>query len=243
MTPEQINRAFMWPQAGGLPTPQRGSALYKDDPLLRGLEELITNRRAWAPISGSTKRTETTAKLNLWIQQQLTQKETIAQRQRIRFDASLDIESFPRVPEKPDTRVISTSKNIAYLIDSSADFLNIIESSFGIARRRNAECLLSPELGVFVYVSNSIESGGRAFKGDPFTGQVAAYSRIFAFDLFGNRVLNFVPYYPHQLYSQFISRSAATLQNKGVRMLRTQANLIVTSGGILFNPALWEVML
>ena len=232
----------MWPQARALSTPQRGSSLYKADSFLGGVEELITDGRAWAPISGSTKRTETTAKLNLWIRQQLTKKEMIADRLGIRFDAALNIESFPQVPDRPDTRVISTSRNIAYLIDSSADFLNVVESSFGVERRRNAERLLSPALGVFVYVSNSIESGGRAFKGDPFTGQVAAYSRIFAFDLFGARVLNFVAYYPHQLYSQFISRSAATLQNKGVRMLRTQASLIVTSGGVLFNPAPWEVM-
>ena len=101
---------------------------------------------------------------------------------------------------------------------------------------------VNKKLGVVLYVCNSVESGGRGFSGDPFTGQAAAYSRIFAYDLYGQRVLNFVTYYPHQLYSQLFTRNGELPQNKGVRMLRSQATLIVTCGGHLVDPQRWRII-
>lgn len=242
MKPDDINKAFIWPKAESLKQQQYGSSLYKADPLLAQLEKLITQRKAWAPITGSTKRTEPANKLKDWFSKQHTQKRQVDLSLRTSLKVFLRLKDFPVVPEHPEKRIISTSKNIAYLIDNSSDFLSSLTSAFGAITKRKAESLLKTNLGVFVYISNSVESGGRAFSGDPFTGQAAAYSRIFAHDLFGNRVLNYVSYYPHQLYSQFYSRNGTIPENKGVRLLRSQATLIIACGGILISPADWRIL-
>lgn len=242
MKQEDINTAFLWPKAVDLTIQQYGSPLYKADSLLEQLEQLISQKKAWAPITGSTKRTEPSDKLADWLSRQHSQKRQVDQSLGMSFEVSLRLTDFPEIPQQPGKRIISTSKNIAYLIDESSDFLLSIKKAFGSATQRKAAEILSDSLGVFVYISNSIESGGRAFSGDPFTGQAAAYSRIFAHDLFGNRVLNYVAYYPHQLYTQFYTRTGDIPQNKGVRLLRSQATLIITCCGILIKPDEWRIM-
>lgn len=242
MTPEQINEALLWAKASDIKPQQRGKNLYKDDALLRRLENLITLCKAWAPIEGSTKRTEHVNKLTAWISAQIAKKLRLKQLAAIEFEASLNLDEFPEVNGKPESRVISTSRNIVYLVDRCTDFLEAFEESFGCSQRKKAEGLLQIDLGVLLYVTNSIESGGRAFSGDPFTGQVAAYSRIFTYDLFARRTLNFILYYPHQLYSQFFNGNMAIPINKGVRMLREQATLIISCNGVLINPASWTIV-
>ena len=242
MRPEQINTAFLWPKTSELGARQEGKPLFKEDPLLKGLEDLISHKKAWAPILGSTKRTEPSDKLTNWIDAQREKKKLFDRAANISFSADIDLHDFPQIPERTGNRVISTSRNIAYLVDYCSDFLDVLEKSFGIDCRRKAASVLSNELGVFVYVSNSVESGGRAFSGDPFTGQAAAYSRIFAHDMLGERVLSFVAYFPHQLYSQFFTQTGGIPKNKGVKMHTSQSTLIITCGGILIEPRGWKVI-
>jgi hypothetical protein len=236
-----VNRTFLWPKTKDLGIIQAGTSLYKQDKFIAELEKLISKQKAWAPVAGSTKRTEPISKLERWIRDQESRKRIVDSQLGFSFNISLNIQSFPTIQGKPSKRTITTSRNIAYLLDASDDFLYILGLAFGEKTRFDAESCLEKELGVFVYITNSIESGGRAFKGDPFTGQAAAYSRIFAHDLLGNRVLNFVAYYPHQLYSQFYEQNGKIPNNKGVKMLRSQATLIITSGGILIEPTNWRI--
>jgi hypothetical protein len=242
MRPEQINAGFLWPKASELGVQQQGKPLFKEDRLLSGLEDLISQKKAWAPISGSTKRTEPSDKLKNWINAQGRQKTLLNRKTNISFNIDLDLNDFPLIPDRPGNRVISTSRNIAYLVDKCSDLLSVLEKSFGTNCRHKAATVLFTELGVFVYVSNSVESGGRAFSGDPFTGQAAAYSRIFAHDMFGKRVLNFVAYFPHQLYSQFFTQTGDVPKNKGVKMHSSQSTLIITCGGILIEPGQWKII-
>jgi hypothetical protein len=91
-------------------------------------------------------------------------------------------------------------------------------------------------------VTNSVESGGRAFSGDPFTGQVTAYIKIFATDVYNRKTHNSVLYYPHQLYSQIFEADGRTRDNKGIKMLHQLADALVFAGGVIVNPKDWSVL-
>lgn len=241
---EHINKSFLWTKARDLPNAQSGSQLYKHDALLICLEQLITDKRAWGPIEGTTKRTESEVKLRSWLHDQNTKCQSLQQLADFRhnYGVELDLSDFPENTRTANTRVVTTSPNIAYLLDDTNDFIQALNQAFGAKSGQVSATVLNEKIGTFVYVTNSVESGGRAFSGDPFTGQVAAYSRIFAHDLLGNRVLNFVAYYPHQLYSQFYTARGVIPNNKGVKMLRSQATLIVSCGGILLEPREWKII-
>jgi hypothetical protein len=241
---EHINKAFLWPKARDFKNGQTASHLYKHDALLVSLEQLVTDKRAWGPIKGTTKRTESEQKLRDWLQRQNLKCLSLQQLPDFHHDygVELSLSDFPENTRTANTRVVTTSPNIAYLLDDTGDFTQSLSQAFGAKSGQISARVLSEEIGTFVYVTNSVESGGRAFSGDPFTGQVAAYSRIFAHDLLGNRVLNFVAYYPHQLYSQFYTARGLIPNNKGVKMLRSQATLIVSCGGILLEPREWKII-
>lgn len=241
---EHINQEFIWTKAHDLQNRQSGSQLYKYDALLIRLEQLITDKRAWGPIEGTTKRTEKEQKLRTWLDDQNSKCRSL---QRLadfdhNYGVELKLSDFPENTRTANTRVVTTSPNIAYLLDDTNDFIQALSQAFGAKSGQISATVLNEKIGTFVYVTNSVESGGRAFSGDPFTGQVAAYSRIFAHDLLGNRVLNFVAYYPHQLYSQFYTARGVIPNNKGVKMLRSQATLIVSCGGILLEPREWKII-
>jgi hypothetical protein len=239
MNQEEINAAFIWPNADQIT--QEGSALYKHDPLLILFENLITQGKAWAPISGSTKRTEPNEKLIVWLSEQNSKKNSVLRGLGVKYQENIELNNFPFDEEKPAKRVITTSKNIAYIIDKADYFLECLRMAFGEKSYQSAKAIVSVNIGVFVYLTNSVESGGRAFSGDPFTGQAAAYSRIFAHDLLGKQVLNYVAYYPHQLFTQFFKRNGHMPENKGVKMLRSQADLIISYKGVIIEPKQWEV--
>lgn len=241
MKPDEINTAFLWPKATALPVQRYAQPLYKGDSFLASIENLISLRRAWAPIGGSTRRVESSDKLSVWIAAQLNHKHRVDARLGLSIPVTMRVEDFPQDATRVANRTISTARNIAYLIDSSSDFMAVYAGAFQMSANRVAN-ILDNSLGVFLYVCNSIESGGRAFSGDPFTGQAAAYSRIFAHDLFGQRVLNFVAYYPHQLYSQCFTQAGTIPRNKGVKMLSSQATLLITCGGVIIEPRQWSVV-
>jgi len=243
MDPKSINEAFLWPNATNLPSNAYSeSELYKFDPLLSGVEDLVSQRRAWPPITGTTRRTEKTKKLEKWIEKQESHKDEVDSSLGTSGLASLKVDDFPVDSSSPKKRTVTIARNIAYLIDDCRPFLSCIENAFGSKAKTSAESVLDTDIGVFLYVTNSVTNNGRAFKGDPFTGQGAAYSRIFTVDLLNNKVRNFVCYYPHQLYSQFYYKSGAIPRAKGVLMLRSQAELLMTSGGVMINPKPWKII-
>lgn len=239
MKSEEVLAAFSWPTATEIGH-GRAQGLHKHDALLARVEQLVEGGEAWAPINGSTKRCETELKLTQWIGAQNARKLQFDGREGRVRPASLELSQFPE--SEPGKRVITTARNIAYLIDSSSAFLGAVRGAFGDVAFEAAAQQLDPDIGVFLYVTNSIESGGRAFSGDPFTGQAAAYSWIFARDFVGNSARNFVGYYPHQLYSQFFTAAGGKPSNKGVNMLSANAKLIITCSGVMLEPISWKLV-
>jgi hypothetical protein len=240
MTKENILSEFVWPLAKNLTLPLQGQQLYKSDSLLHCIESLVDRRRAWAPIVGGTKRTEPESKLRTWLTEQTRNMHLVERSNRWNRNVSIEMDEFPEV--STNKRIIGTAKSILYLIDSTIDLLGCIRSSFGEQAKAKANEILDVSLPALLFISNSVESGGRAFGGDPFTGQVAAFSRIFCADLLGNKERNFVAYYPHQLYTQFFNANGRKVDNKGANVLQNLADLIITAKGILIKPSEWRVL-
>ncbi len=84
------------------------------------------------------------------------------------------------------------------------------------------------ERQVMVYVSNSAKLG-RIF-GDPFTGQVAAYSTVFG--ELGKRVV--LAWFPYQAHAQAITERRPP---KGLLLMREVVDWMLFSGGVLVQPA------
>ncbi len=243
MKSDDINQAFLWKKASDLEVVNLGQLLFKNDSLLHYLENLKNQKRVWTPIRGSTKRTEPTEKLEKWISEQIKHKDQVEKALGISINVNLSLEEFPIDENNTENRIISTSHNIVYLVDSCDDILQAIGQAYGNLTAEKASSLLKNDLGVLAYVTNSVTSTGRAFSGDPFTGQVAAFTRIFAYDLYRRFVRNFICYYPHQLYTQLFTKDGRIPDNKGVKMLRSQANAIITTGGVLINPNKWSILI
>ena len=92
------------------------------------------------------------------------------------------------------------------------------------------------DMPVFVYVSNSIKPG-RLF-GDPFTGQLAAYST--AFGKFDTTPRMVVAYFPHQVHVQAIQNGKAS-DNKGMTLMTELTDYILFYGGVAVKLSSKEV--
>lgn len=82
-----------------------------------------------------------------------------------------------------------------------------------------------------VYISNSIRPG-RIF-GDPFTGQISAYTSIFGYNNQKKRLI--ISYFPHQSFSQFLDTNNKNINNKGFTIMRELVDLIILAGGVLLR--------
>lgn len=104
-------------------------------------------------------------------------------------------------------------------------------------RLQNHLSKLEHDLPVFVYVSNSLKPG-RLF-GDPFTGQLSAYSTALGkFDSPGRMV---VAYFPHQVHTQAITAKGAAI-NKGMTLMTELTDFIIFHSRIVVNLRTQEVM-
>jgi hypothetical protein len=82
-----------------------------------------------------------------------------------------------------------------------------------------------------VYLSNSLKPG-RIF-GDPFTGQISAYST--AFGKFDHDPRLIVAYFPHQSFSQFMDTNKKLISNKGFVLMRELVDFVVLGGGVVIK--------
>jgi len=243
ITEQVVCDAFRWPLAKELSGKFFKGTLYRQDRLVERLEKLISEGRAWTPISGTTKRTLATTNINSEIDAQNAHLRRLLSSGNLTGVEPLDVDEFPLDPKGDgDSRIIATSSTILYLVDETTDFVKCFREAFPHQTADLVSRMLDKDIGTFAYISNSIDAGGRAFKGDPFTGQAAAYSRIFGWDMIGKRERNFVAYYPNQLISQFLSTSGSAPHAKGVKMLQREASVIIAHNGVCLHPEHWKVI-
>jgi hypothetical protein len=234
----KISNLLVWPTISGVPKNVQagwtGKELLKYDPLCYLMEKDISNGKAYylSDNAGSGKPPSTT-QLTTWIfQQSQLFKKTKGLNPPVAFKMKLS--DFPDTGTGTGRRHLTTAKNIVYLYDSWNTYVDTVIKAY--PRLANHLKKKAKDMPVFVYVSNSIKPG-RLF-GDPFTGQLAAYSTAFGkFDATPRMV---VAYFPHQVHVQAIQNGKAS-DNKGMTLMTELTDYILFYGGVAVKLSSKEV--
>ena len=230
---------LVWPTTTELTVAQKqeqaSRPLKKHDPLAIGLERNIDSGVAYGVIKGSGSKPQKSESLSQWIDMQNAKHRVWqASTNTPHSDFSLSLADFPL--SRGGSRHVITAQRILYLFDSAQDIQDSLESAYPRLIGKN---LFEPEelnTPALIYISNSVKPG-RIF-GDPYTGQIAAYSVSFG-ALTGSRKV--VAYFPHQSVAQ----AAAYLEipnNKGLRMMSELTDLLVFGGGIVIRTKSLELI-
>ena len=234
-----IQGLLVWPLIKDVPAEIRaewkGKDLIKQDPLCKKFEEDIDRGRAYyLSDNAGSGRPPSTAQITGWIEQQ---KALFAKAKGLNPPAefTMDINDFPLTGKGEDRRHVTTAKNIVYLYDSWNQLYDSIVSAY--PRLKGHLNKLQNDLPVFVYVSNSLKPG-RLF-GDPFTGQLSAYST--AFGKFDESRRMVIAYFPHQVHTQAITSHGAAV-NKGMTLMTELTDYIIFNSGVAVKLSTKEVM-
>ncbi len=231
-------KVLVWPLTKDVPRDvllhQVGKSLIKHDDLAELLENDITNNKCYilSNNAGSGKPT-TRDKIEGWIDEQ---RELFGHSGRLTPPAifTMSIDDFPET-ENGNIHV-TTSKNIVYLYDRWADLKHAIETAY--PRLRGKLNSIPDDKPAFMYVSNSLKPG-RLF-GDPFTGQLSAYSTCFGrFDVQDRAV---VAYFPHQVHTQAFGRNGRMTINKGTTLYKELTDYIIFNAGVAVSLRNGEVL-
>lgn len=222
---EKIKDFLHWPMLKELPkdiqNKQEGKGLIKYDKLMELLETDVSNKKAYtlSNNAGSGKPCST-EKIESYIKAQ--KNKFNAKNLTPQANFSMQIEDFPKTSE--GNHHITTAKNIVYLYDKWEDLKISIEKAY--PRLKN-KFNFDNNMPVFIYVSNSLKLG-RIF-GDPYTGQLAAFST--AFGHFDTKKRLVIAYFPHQVHSQIEPNK----KNKGLVLMKELTDLIIFHGGVAVN--------
>ena len=232
------NEILVWPLTTGVPDhvlyEQRGKELIKYDALADLLEKDITRNKCYilSNNAGSGKPT-TRDKIAGWISEQ---KALFAKAGELTPQASFTM-SIDDFPETANGNIhVTTSKNIVYLYDKWADLRQAIEKAYPRLRGKLTD--IPDDKPVFMYVSNSLKPG-RLF-GDPFTGQLSAYSTCFG--KFDTRDRAVIVYFPHQVHTQAFSRNGRLVQNKGITLYKELTDYLLFNAGVAVSLKRGEVL-
>lgn len=227
-----------WPLASGLTSEQKiqqiSRPLTKFDPLAELLEHDLGQGLSYGVIKGSGSKPQKRDSLLTWISAQNSKHRKWLDESGLRkSDFSLDIKDFP---ESTTGHHVITAKRILYLYDKTSDFQSALTQAF--PRLLDKKMFDESELPApaLVYVSNSVKPG-RIF-GDPYTGQLSAYSVSFG-ALSGTRKV--VVYFPHQSIAQAASFLAIP-NNKGLRMFAELTDLLIFGGGLAIKTKTLEII-
>jgi hypothetical protein len=123
-----------------------------------------------------------------------------------------------------------------YLYDKTSAVVTAIENAF--PRLKEAELFSKEDLDLpsLVYISNSMKPG-RIF-GDPYTGQLSAYSVSFG-ALSGSRKV--IAYFPHQSVAQ-AAEYLVNPNNKGLRIMAQLTDVLLFGGGLAIKTKTLEIL-
>lgn len=236
---KRISGLLEWPIISGVPMNVRDKWVKKDllkyDPLCARMEQDIEDGKAYylSDNAGSGKP-PATAEVKDWIKQQ---KQLFNKTENLTPPAvfSMKIDDFPDTGTGKDRRHLTTAKNIVYLYDSWNAYVDTVTKAYPRLKAHLKK--KDKDMPVFVYVSNSI-APGRLF-GDPFTGQLAAYST--AFGKFDPSPRMVVAYFPHQVHTQALQNGIAR-DNKGMTLMTELTDYIIFHAGVAVNLSKKEVL-
>ena len=226
---DALSGFLVWPCISRVPAEirkaWRGKSLLKHDPLCERLEKDIDLGRAYyLSDNAGSGRPPSSAQLKDWI---AAQRALFAREKRLNPSAvfSMKLADFPDTGHGGDRRHVTTAKNVVYLYDSWNAFVETLWAAYP-----RLKCHVLKQMAdqpVFVYVSNSIRPG-RLF-GDPFTGQLAAYS--VAFGKLDPAPRKVVAYFPHQVHTQALLDGRMP-SNKGITLMTELTDLVIFHAGV-----------
>lgn len=220
-----IDKLLLWPKLTGLPTEvqqkQRKKALLKFDPLALLLEQDVEDKKAYclSDNAGSGKP-PSRQDVTKWVDEQ----KMLFNIAYVPLDppASFTMHESDFPSTKNGNCHITTSKNIVYLYDRWADLKQSIVKAYPRLDGKLND--YDDNMPVFVYLSNSLKPG-RIF-GDPFTGQLSAFST--AFGKFDNVKRLVIAYFPHQSYTQAVNAA----RNKGLTLMTSLTDMLLFHAGV-----------
>lgn len=235
---ELRHKILVWPLTSEIPNTilqgQNEKELIKHDDLAELLEKDITSNKCYilSNNAGSGKPT-TESKIAGWINEQEKLFNT-RNKMGVSTSFNMHINDFPKTVN--GNIHITTSKNIVYLYDKWSDLKLAIEKAY--PRLIGQLNLIDDNTPVFLYISNSLKPG-RLF-GDPYTGQLSAYSTCFGkFDLHKRAV---IVYAPHQVYTQMFDDDGDMVKNKGTTLYSELVDYIIFNSGVAVSLKNNEVL-
>ena len=232
------DQILVWPLTTEVPIEilnhQQGKELIKYDMLASLLEKDVSLNNCYvlSNNAGSGKPT-TKEKISGWIDDQ---KRLFKKGNELSPPASfiMDIKDFP-VTENGNVHV-TTSKNIVYLYDKWIDLRNAIEKAY--PRLKGKLKNIPNDKPVFLYIINSLKPG-RLF-GDPYTGQLTAYSVCFG--KFDKKDRAVVAYFPHQVYTQVFDKNGNIINNKGITLYTELTDYLIFNAGVAVSLKNKEIL-
>lgn len=233
-----LDNFLEWPLIKDLPEEirmkQEGKELIKHDDLAEILESHLTEGKAYvfSTNAGSGKPTRPN-KIKEWVASQKLLFERGAPLDPPAY-FTMSEDDFPLTQN--GNKHMTTAKNIVYLYDRFFDLRTAIETSFPRLINKFSSDL--DDRPVFLYLSNSLRPG-RIF-GDPYTGQLAAFSTIFGkFDSLKRLV---IVYFPHQTYTQAINTEGIVTVNKGTTLMKELTDYIIFNSGVVVSLENGEIL-
>lgn len=219
---------FNWKETSTLPEEVYNNitpcGFIKKDIFVLELERLVKEKKGYNLSNNAGSKPQNKPNVQAWISQQ---KKLFSANQAKNVKFTLSVSNFPT--SVSGRYHVTTAKNVIYLFDSGADVVASLKKTFPRLSKAN----LVLDQPVFVYISNSLKPG-RIF-GDPFTGQLSAFSNIFTKDVIGQKTRISVAYYPHQVHTQLFDNSMEFRKNKGITMMRELLDYAVFHGGVVVN--------
>lgn len=214
-----------WFKDGG--TKVASSNLIKYDKLAEELEKSIDLGKSYVISSNAGSRPQKKLEVIGWIEKQNKSFNEAIKKFKLNAVLDMKVEHFPS--SEAGNLHLTTAKNILYLFDRFEDVKNIIYKTYPRTKSNLDE--FDSNQKVMVYISNSLKPG-RIF-GDPFTGQISAYSTAFGkFDLTPRLI---VAYFPHQSFSQFMDTTKKLISNKGFVLMRELVDFVILGGGVIIK--------
>lgn len=232
----KLNGFLVWPKTDGLPKDIYNEispdGVINSDPLIDRMEGLVSNKQAYNIIKGAGSKPQKISSINNWIEEQKKNwdNSSISKKKKLNYD-NLRFETTEN-----GNYHLTTAKNVFYLVDSSSSMETLLKDSFSY----NDEINFGEDQPVFFYISNSMLKG-RIF-GDPFTGQLSAYSNIFTKNNLNQRTRLSITYYPYQVHTQMFKSDGVFNKNKGIDICRELVDYAIFHEGVIVNMKTGDII-
>lgn len=230
---------LVWPPTTGVPRDilkaQSGKDLIKYDALSEQLEQDVTDHKCYilSNNAGSGKPPKF-EKIKEWVGQQ---QKLSARGKSLTPPAPFVMKPSDFPVTDSGNRHITTSKNIVYLYDKWSDLRDSIETAYPRLKGKFVG-KIQDDSPVFLFLSNSVKPG-RLF-GDPFTGQLSAFST--AFGKFDKTQRKVIIYFPHQVYTQAFDSRWTVEKNKGTTLFSELTDYIIFNAGVAVSLSKGEIL-